>query len=258
MKREHIIIVLVVLLVALCIVADIVFASHFKVIEKKEEETTIETIEPETTEPVTETTAPETTVPHYESPIDFASFKEQNEHIYAWIDIPGSSVSQPVLQHPTDNGYYNRRGIDKNYSVYGCVFTEVSYNSTDFNDPVTVMYGHHTTNGLMFGDLQKIYKDNITDCDEIVVYLPEKELRYKVFAALVYDDHHILYYNDFNNADTFNRFFGNVISRSGNYTVTDKECVITPEDKVIILSTCFSGSSTYRYLVMAKLVETVE
>ena len=191
MKKEHLIIVFTVLVIALCIVADIVFASRFVVKENIPEETTVET----TTEPETETEVPETTVPVYESPIDFASFREQNDHIYAWIDIPGSSVSQPVLQHPTDKDFYNRRDLDKNYSVYGCIFTEVDYNSTDFNDPVTVLYGHHTSNGLMFGDLQKIYKDNITECDEIVVYLPEKELRYKVFAALVYSDHHLLYYN---------------------------------------------------------------
>lgn len=258
MKKEHIVIVLVVLLMALCIVADIVFASHFTVSEKKEEETTAETTIPETIPETEPETTPETTVALYESPIDFASFMERNEHIYAWIDIPGTSISQPVLQHPTDKDFYNRRDLDKNYSVYGSVFTEAKYNSTDFNDPVTMIYGHHTFNSLMFGDLQVIYKDEIGENDEIVVYLPEKELHYKVFAAVINDDLHVLYYNDFSNADTFNRFFNNVFAKSGNYMVTDSQCTVTPEDKVIILSTCFNGGTTNRYLVMAKLVETVE
>ncbi len=258
MKKQHVIIVLVVLMIALCIALDVIFAARFAVSERKEEETVETTTEPETTEPVSETLPPDTTPAPYASPIDFVSFREQNEHIYAWIDIPGSTISQPIMQHPTDKDYYNRRGIDQNYSVYGSIFTEAKYNSTDFNDPVTLIYGHHTFNSLMFGDLQTMYKDEIGEYDEIVIYMPERELHYQVFAAIVHNDLHILHYNDFSNADTFNRFFNNIFARSGNYITLDKECTVTPEDKVIILSTCFNGSSTYRYLVMAKLVETIE
>jgi len=247
-------------LVAVCIAFDVAFAARFAVGERKEETTAPETTtEPETTVSEPETTEPpETTPPPYESPIDFVSFKEQNEHIYAWIDIPNSSISQPILQHPTDKNYYNRRDLDKNYSVYGSIFTEAKYNSTLFDDPVTMIYGHHTWNSLMFGDLQTLYKDEIGEYDEIVIYMPEKELHYQVFAAVVHNDLHVLYYNDFSDPDSFNRFFDGVFSKSGNYVTLDKECTVTPEDKVIILSTCFNGDTTYRYLVMAKLVETIE
>ena len=35
-------------------------------------------------------------------PVDFAALQEVNPDIYAWLEIPGTTIDQPVLQHPTD------------------------------------------------------------------------------------------------------------------------------------------------------------
>ena len=48
------------------------------------------------------TTTQEATV---ENPIDFASLKETNDEIYAWINVPGTKVDYPVLQSTVSDDF---------------------------------------------------------------------------------------------------------------------------------------------------------
>ena len=92
-----------------------------------------------------------------ETPVDFDELKKQNSDIYAWINIPGTSVDYPVLRCEDDNSYYLNHTVDKKKSIYGSIYTE-NYNGADFADFNTVVYGHNMKNGTMFGTLKK-YRD---------------------------------------------------------------------------------------------------
>ncbi len=191
----------------------------------------------------------------YVCPIDFAAYQSQNEDVYAWLDIPGSEISYPVFQHPTENEYYLRRDINGNYSVGGVLFTEVEYNKKDFNDPLTIIYGHDMQNETMFGQLQEMYSsdEGLAKYNTIKIYLPDRELTYEVFACVPYDNRHILYNYDFNDTEIFGRFFTE-ISQIRAMQAVFGEVSLKTTDKVLVLSTCLSGSSDGRYLVCAKLV----
>lgn len=193
----------------------------------------------------------------YQSPVDFAALKEINGDIYAWLDIPGTDISYPVVQSAADDTYYLDHGSDGASNSDGALFTEHAYNRNDFEDMVTIVYGHHMRSGRMFGSLQALYADaaSYQEHSSIVVYLPDREIHYRVFAAVPYDKRHILYNYDFSNARLYQAFFDSIVSiRSLNANVS-------PDDqpqfdtKVLILSTCLTGDSDGRYLVMAKQVE---
>ncbi len=132
----------------------------------------------------------------YESPVDFASLQEMNPDIYAWLYIPETDISYPILQSGDgdDEFYLNHDSTGKS-SRDGSIFTQGAYNAKDFNDPVTLVYGHHMRSGAMFGNLQEIYsaQGGLKAHQAIVVYLPDRELRYQVFAAVPHDMRHILY-----------------------------------------------------------------
>ena len=100
-------------------------------------------------EPVAEEKAP------VEIPIDFAVLQEQNPEVYAWIQIQDTNIDYPILQREGDNGYYLNHTIDGEQKTEGSIFTE-DYNSKDFEDPNTVIYGHDMKNGSMFQNLLKI------------------------------------------------------------------------------------------------------
>ena len=191
----------------------------------------------------------------YVCPVDLEAYKKQNEDVYSWLEIPGSGISFPVFQHPTENEYYLRRDINGNYSVGGVLFTEVGYNSKDYNDPVTIIYGHDMQNETMFGPLQEMYSsdEGLAKYQTVKVYLPDKELTYQVFACVPYDNRHILYNYDFNDPEIFGRFFTE-ISQIRAMQAVFGEVSLKTTDKVLILSTCLSGSSDSRFLVCAKLV----
>ncbi|MCD7739480.1 MAG: class B sortase [Lachnospiraceae bacterium] len=195
-------------------------------------------------------------VEDYESPIDFASLQEINEDVYAWIDIPGTEISYPILQHPTDEEYYLKRDIEGNYDSNGSIFSQASYNTNDMTDPVTVFYGHNMKSGAMFGDLEETYSDaeKFAEYNEIVIYLPEEELHYQVFAAVPYSNIHILDYYNMDSESQFESFIDSIWSARGFGINLDESVDVSWGDRVIVLSTCQSGGST-RYLVLAKLID---
>lgn len=215
---------------------------------------------PEPTEKAAETPEPEETAEPeepYVSPIDFASLQAENPEIYAWLYIPNTDINYPLLQHDGDDAYYLNRDSEGNSNSNGALFTEHTYNGTDFTDPVTVVYGHHMRSGAMFGNLQAIYSepDGITDCGEIVVYLPDRELHFAVWAAVPYDNRHILYNFHFENEWAYNAFLNSVSSVREIDAVYSDEVTVSTEDQLLILSTCLKGNSQKRYLVLAKRVD---
>ena len=198
-------------------------------------------------------------VPPYESPIDFEALWEMNPDIYAWIQIPGTEVSYPILQREGDDSYYLRRDSAGKKDQRGCIFTESEFNRRDFTDPVTVIYGHYMKNSTMFGSLQSTYTaaEGIEEQNEIVIYLPDREVHYQVFAGVPYSSRHILYYHDFTKPAVYRAFLEAVQSvRSINANV-DYTVKVGPRDRLVILSTCLRGNNKQRYLVLAKETESI-
>ena len=128
--------------------------------------------------------------------VNFEALQAINPDIYAWIDIPGTDISYPVVQNPDDDTYYLTRNSDREYSAGGAIFSEATYNSTDLNDPVTILYGHHMNAGnIMFGHLQSYFSDPefLANDPVIRLYTPSGVLEYAVFAAVPFTEMHILY-----------------------------------------------------------------
>lgn len=194
----------------------------------------------------------------YQSPVDFENIRKDSPDVFSWIKIDGTDIDYPVAFHEGDNSYYLRRDVYGNYNRNGTLFIE-DYNSTDFNDPVTIIYGHHMSSGAMFGKLQQIYTNPETfrKHQKITVYTPEKELEYRVFCAAPLDNSHILYYNDFNNKSEFEQFFQKVYSTRSLISVFDETVSVTPDDRVLMLSTCFETDYSRRYVVMAVCEEDI-
>lgn len=139
---------------------------------------------------VTEPASQPSLVP-YDCPIDFETLWETNSDVYAWINIPGTVIDYPILQHTTDDSYYLNYTIDGMEGYPGCIYTK-RVNSKDFTDNNTVIYGHNMRNGTMFTDLHKFREaDFFVDHDTVYIYTPSKQLTYKIFVAYLYDDRHL-------------------------------------------------------------------
>lgn len=197
---------------------------------------------------------PEEQLPKVEIPIDFTSLHKVNDEIYAWIRIPGTKVDYPILQRASDDTYYLNHTVEGKQGYPGSIYTE-SLNRKNFMDRNTVIYGHNMKNGTMFGKL-KNYKDAsyMKEHATILIYTPEHIYTYEVFAAITYDNRHLLYSFDFTEESGMQKFLDSIASVRNMSSYINKDVKVTAADRIITLSTCV-GNESKRLLVGAVLID---
>ena len=218
-------------------------------------ESPVETKEP-TPEPA-ETSVPTPSPTPYISPIDFDALRELNPDIYGWLTIEDTNIDYPIVQSVSSNTYYLTHNSDLVYSANGAIFSEPSYNSGDFSDPVTILYGHHMSSGAMFGKLQQYFTNNtyFSEHPVIYVYTQDALLEYGVFAAVPYSSTHILRAYNFEDEADFTSFINSVMSTRDLNAHFREEYEPETGDRVLVLSTCLAGNNSRRFLVLATLLD---
>lgn len=254
MKKKHILFVLGILFLIAAIVIGMLAIPRLRAPQTEDfapTTTAAFTATTIATQPLTGTTSAPIPQP-YVSPVDFKGLQAINPDVYAWITVPGTNVNYPIVQSPDNDSFYLDHDSDKNYDRAGAIFTEHVYNDTDFRDKVTVLYGHDMANGSMFGELQSLYWDRefLLENDEIIIYLPDRELHFEIFAALPYSRMHLLYYYHTEKEKAFDQLIDDVYSTRKLSAVLIEERRPEFGDQVVVLSTCLSGDNRYRYLVM--------
>lgn len=190
------------------------------------------------------------------SGLSFDELMKKNPDIYAWLYIPGTNVDYPVCQSSDGNDdFYLDHNIYGDYQFSGTIYSQ-SMNSRDFDDPVTVLYGHNMLNGSMFASLHNFEDEEFfKKYNTAFVFTKDKLLTYLIYSAYTYDDRHIL--NSFHME--FENIFLNYIDTTLNPRTYDgivREGVTPDKDsRILTLSTCTNGASNTRYLVQGVLVD---
>ena len=191
--------------------------------------------------------------------VDFDSMEDINPDIHAWIKIPGTNVDYPVLRHESEPLYYERRSYTGEYSISGCIFTQL-YNNKDFSDRNTLVYGHYMMDGTFFGTLHNYKDPDFFEANRyIYVTIPGHILVYDIFAAYEYDNRHILGSFDFSDDEEYEKYLESCLNPSTMIRNVREGVELTVDDRLITLSTCTSYTDTSRrYLVQGVLVADVE
>ncbi len=192
--------------------------------------------------------------------VNFADMYNINPDIHAWIKIPGTPIDYPVLQSQVSDLYYERKSYTGDYSVSGCIFTQY-YNSQDFSDRNTVLYGHYMLDGTFFGTLHNYKDPEFFEKNRYVyVTIPGHVLVYDIFAAYETDNRHVLTLCSYSKDDEYLEYLGSCLNPSTMVRTIREGVEFTPEDKIITLSTCTSyyTYTNRRYLVQGVLVADVE
>lgn len=188
--------------------------------------------------------------------IDFAALQsEKNEHIYAWIVVPGTVIDYPVLQHPEEMDYYLDHNLNHSKGYPGCIYTQ-RMNSKDWTDPNTVLYGHNMKNGTMFAALHRYKAADFFDENRYIhIYTEDgRILIYDIFAAYEYSDAHLLMSFQLYTDAGIQAYFDSIFENDGINSNFREGVDLTADSKVITLSTCISNKPTSRYLVQGVLV----
>ncbi len=182
--------------------------------------------------------------------IDFAAAQAMNPDVYAWIWIPGTNIDYPILQSETEpDEFYLNHTIEKKAGLPGTIYTE-KYNSKEFTDPVTIVYGHDMKNGSMFANLH-LYEDKafFDENPYVYIYMPNQTLKYRVFAAVVFDDRYILGSYSFVDSADFQKYLDELKSSINGHVNTDIN--VTQDTGILTLSTCIADSPNERWMVNA-------
>lgn len=196
-----------------------------------------------------------------EGALDFNVLWEYNKDIIGYIIIPGTKVSYPILRSE-DNSYYLNHNLDGSKGYPGCIYME-SYNASDFEDSITILYGHNMKNNTMFGTLEEYRKEEYRkENPYILIYLPDEVRVYEVVVASKYTNEHLLVDNFNQEADgtfTFTGLKGDEsmnfmddVDDFGAYGAFMDSDKVEETDKLLVLSTCTSNDM--RYIVGAKRI----
>lgn len=187
-----------------------------------------------------------------ENTVDFAALTEQNPDVYAWIEIPGTKVDYPVLQHPTQDDYYLNHTIDRVEGLPGSIYSEAVH-PRDFSAVQTVLYGHNMKNGTMFHGLHD-YEDAefLKENPYVYIYLPGRTLLYQIFAAVRFSDAHLANYCNYEDEKAFCTFIEELKASQGQ---VDPEVEIPFGSQILTLSTCIANDGSHRFLVGAVLID---
>ncbi len=122
-------------------------------------------------------------------PDNSQSFEELlsiNSDVRGWIAMDNTKIDFPVLQGANNLTYINK-DVYGNFALAGSIYLD-SNNDPKLADFYSLLYGHHMSEGRMFGDLD-LYKDasffekNSTG----VMILPDKIFNLHITACLVVD-----------------------------------------------------------------------
>lgn len=167
--------------------------------------------------------------------IDWEGLKNINTDVVAWIFLPGLELSYPVMQ-AADNGYYLHRDIKQEYLFAGSIFLD-SYNSSDFANYNSIIYGHNMRDGSMFAKL-KDYKDSqiLKSCPYFWVFTPMRDYLYRIFSVHTAKSGEETYMLRFVDQDSYMDWLN--MMQSASSVETDVEFSEKLPGKVVTLSTC--------------------
>ena len=153
--------------------------------------------------------------------VNLNSYIQKNSETVAWIQVNGTKVNYPVVQHK-NNDFYLKHDFNKRKTTNGWIFADYRNNFKTF-DNNTIIYGHNLINNTMFGTIPN-FLNKIKPTTDYLQAKFNSTTTYQDFLDLIKNRS----YYDFN--------------ISPNYT-----------DKIITLSTC-DNTGTKRVVVHAKLI----
>lgn len=187
--------------------------------------------------------------------VDFDSLLKQNSDLIAWIRIDGRiNISYPVMQSD-DNDFYLRRLFDKTHNILGSIFMD--YNcSSDLTDENTIIYGHNTKNGSMFGGLKKWKeKEEYEDNPYFYIYTPDgMSHQYQVCSVTVTDAESLDYQIGFEDGEDFLNWEKEIQERS----LYDTGVELNEDSRIVTLSTCTNRTEEERLVVHGVKIKTRE
>ncbi len=182
--------------------------------------------------------------------VDLNELKKQNNETIGWIQVKGTNINYPFVQH-SDNSYYLSHDFSKNKNNAGWLFLDYRNNINQINKN-TIIYGHGRLDRTMFGSLKNIFKsDWLNDQNNYVIFIStEKEnTMWQVFSTYRIKTTSDYLRINFQNDNNYQNFLDMITKRSEHNFNTP----INTNDNILTLSTCYNNEK--KVVLHAKLIK---
>ncbi len=180
--------------------------------------------------------------------VDFDTLLGINPDTVGWIrfDPEPSQINYPLVQ-TTDNSTYLNKTFSANDNTVGAIFVN-AYNSPDFNDRNTIIYGHRMNDSSMFHDLAKYEDQSFWEANPyFYIYTPDgREITYHIYAAGQVTETSDTYLTEFADDAAYQAF----LDYTKEASAYDTGVEVTTSDTVVTLSTCTKASDEHRMVVV--------
>ena len=174
----------------------------------------------------------------------------KNPETVAWIQVNGTKVNYPIVQH-ADNDFYLNHDFYQRKTNIGWIFADYRDNFETFNNN-TIIYGHNLINRTMFGSIPYLLNKNWFDTpNREYIKLSTKTTNsiWQIFSVYKIEPNTDYLQSKFNSTETYQTFLNKIKNRSEHKFNID----VVNTDKIITLSTC-DDIGTKRVVVHAKLI----
>lgn len=180
--------------------------------------------------------------------INAEQLSAMNGDYACWLYAPDTPIDYPVVQGE-DNSYYLHRLFNGEHNACGTLFIDYR-NLSDFQDPNTLIYGHHMRNGSMFKAITYYAEQSYFDSHPyMLIATPEKLYLVELLAGYTTskDDH--CYDIAISDEEDMQAFVSEACAKSNFQAGLE----ILPGDRLVTLSTCAYAFENARYIAIGRL-----
>lgn len=178
----------------------------------------------------------------------FEELREINQEVICWLTVYGTYIDYPCTQGENNSKYVNT-DVEGAYSLAGSIFLDCR-NQKDFSDFTSIMYGHHMAKNAMFGDLENFQEKEFFDTHPYGnLYYDGKNHGIEFFAFLETDAYNSEIYNPSVEESKRQEYLEKVFQEA----LHRRETEVGVNDRLILLSTCTSGSTNGRHILVGKI-----
>ncbi len=187
--------------------------------------------------------------------INFAVLQEENPDIFAWLQIPGTSIDCPVLQSEQADDFYETHNAYGEEDTTGAAYTELA-NLTNMCDFNTVIHGKAGKDGNgLFADLYRFSNPDFFENHEYAyIYLDGNLLTYEIFAAYERENTSLIRTYDFTYISGCQKFLDDLYgNRDMSMKIREGWENVSPYNYVITLTTQREENIDKQFVVIAVL-----
>ena len=174
--------------------------------------------------------------------------EEINEDYSFWLYCADTQIDYPVV-HGEDNEYYLHRMFNGERNAAGTLFVDYR-NLPDFQDPNTLIYGHHMRNNSMFGALNDYELEGYFEAHPYLLAVSGKEIAIvEIFAGYTTSEDDHCYDIAISDEEDMMNFVAEAQAKSNFEAAVN----VLPGDRLATLSTCAYAFRDARYIAIGRL-----